>query len=208
MSRYPERWRAPKYFPTNCSVGQPSVVAIANTHVRLRGCALQAGAHVGVWPAALSPLFDRVIAFEPLPHLWRCSIDAVRADNVLTMPCALSSSTGTVHINPAGHERFSGSSAIGAAGLEVPAIRIDDLPGALLRHLGAIFLDIEGHELEALKGAPATLQRWRPVVVVEENAKSLRVRAAGEVAALLSPLGYHQVANVGSDLIFSVRREK
>lgn len=203
MSRYPERWRAPEYLPASCSIGQATVVSRALEHVTRHGCVLQAGAHVGVWPAALSPHFKRVIAFEPLPQLWRCSIDAVQADNVLVMPCAVSSATGTVQIHAVKEERFSGSSAVSSSGAAVPAIAIDDLPAQMLDNLGAIFLDIEGHELPALVGAARTLRSWRPVVVVEQNAKSLRCRPPEAVAELLAPLGYRQVDTVGSDLIYS-----
>lgn len=203
MSRYPERWRAPEYLPACCSIGQPGVVARALEYVTRHGCVIQAGAHVGIWPAALSPHFRRVIAFEPLPQLWRCSIDAVQADNVLVMPCAVTTATGTVQIHAVKEERFSGSSAVASIGAVVPAIAIDDLPGVLTDDLGAIFLDIEGHELPALLGARRTLRRWHPVVVVEQNAKSLRNRSPEAVAELLAPLGYRQVEAFGSDLIYS-----
>lgn len=197
------KWRRPPYLPADCKIGRPHVIEHAMPFVKRRGCALQAGAHVGVWPAALAPHFDRVVAFEPLTHLWRCSVDAVRADNVLILPCALTSGTGSVRISPAAPERYSGSSAVGAGAIEVPAIRVDDLPGRLLADLGIVLLDIEGHELPALQGAPKTLHRWRPVVVVEQNAKSLRHRAAAAIGELLAPLGYRQVSSFGSDLIFS-----
>jgi FkbM family methyltransferase len=171
--------------------------------VRNFGCVLQAGGHVGVWGAELSRHFKSVLCFEPLPHLWKACVDAVTAKNVLTLPCALSRTTGSVTISVGAVERFGGSSAVAEQGTPFPAIALDDLPDHQVAKLGAIMLDIEGHELPALQGASRLLAQWKPVVVVEENAKSLRYRQAGEIAAYLGKFGYRQVAAVGHDLIFA-----
>lgn len=197
-------WRRPAYLPADCYMRKPHVVDRMLPYTTRRGSVIQAGAHVGVWPAALSPHFGRVLAFEPLPHLWRACVDAVRAGNVLTIPAALSDRTGPVTITVGAVERFGGSSMVADGGTVFPAIAMDDLPAAYVDGLGAILLDIEGHELAALTGARILLDVWRPVVVVEENAKSLRVRPAGAVAEFLAPFGYRAVDAYEQDLIFAV----
>lgn len=203
MKRAPAAWRRPSYLTDDTKIGQPDVVDLALPHVRERGCVIQAGGHVGVWGAALAPHFKRVMVFEPLLHLWRACVDSIVASNVLVMPCALTSATGQVTISVGAVERFGGSSAVEEQGTSFPAVAMDDLPEQQTANLGAIMLDIEGHELVALRGATRLLKQWKPVVVVEENAKSLRYRKAGAVAEYLTPLGYRQVADFHGDLIFS-----
>jgi hypothetical protein len=45
-----------------------------------------------------------------------------------------------------------------------------------------IQLDVEGHELQALKGAEATISRSRPIIAIEDNNKNC--------SAFLSEMGY------------------
>lgn len=203
MRKAPAAWRRPSYLTADTKIGQPDVVDAMLPHVRNTGCVIQAGGHVGVWGAALAPHFKRVLTFEPLLHLWKASVDAITATNVLVMPCALTGATGQVTISVGAVERFGGSSAVAENGTAFPAIAMDDLPEQQTANLGAIMLDIEGHELVALHGAAQLLRQWKPVIVVEENDKSLRYRKAGEVAEYLAPFGYRQVGAYDRDLIFS-----
>lgn len=204
MRRAPAAWRRPAYLPGETKIGQPDVIDTMLPYVRTTGCVIQAGGHVGVWAAALSEHFKRVMAFEPLLHLWQACVDAITAQNVLVMPCALSRTTGQVTISVGAVERFGGSSAVAEHGTAFPAIAMDDLPSQHVANLGAILLDIEGHELVALQGAARLIERWKPVIVVEENDKSLRYRRAGEVADYLVRSGYRQVAAFDRDLVFAV----
>lgn len=203
MRKAPAAWRRPSYLTADTKIGQPDVVDTMLPHVRDRGCVIQAGGHVGVWGAALSPHFKRVMVFEPLLHLWKACVDSITAPNVLVMPCALTGATGQVTISVGAVERFGGSSAVAEQGTTFPAIAMDDLSEQQTANLGAIMLDIEGHELVALRGATRLLKQWKPVVVVEENAKSLRYRQAGAVAEYLAQFGYRQVGAFDVDLIFS-----
>lgn len=55
--------------------------------------------------------------------------------------------------------------------IKVPKRRLDDvLEDSGIRAVDFLTIDVEGHELEALKGL--TLERWSPKVVIVEDAKS------------------------------------
>lgn len=196
-------WRRPACLPPETKIGKPHVVAMALPFVRRFGCAIQAGAHVGIWPAALAPRFRRVITFEPAPHLAEATRQAIRASNVTLLECALSDADGAVPFSIAKASGYSGSSGIAQGGGTVPCMRIDSLDPALTRDCGLLMLDIEGHELPALHGGAELLARWRPVVTVEENAKSLRHRPPGEVGRFLERFGYRLAAECDRDLIFT-----
>jgi len=71
-------------------------------------------------------------------------------------------------------------------GAAVTATTIDDLSGEF-RPPSLIKIDVEGLELEVLRGGTATLCEHRPAVVVEAHSDGL----AGITVARLAALGYH-----------------
>ena len=196
-------WRRPACLPPDTKIGKPHVISVALPFVRRFGCAIQAGAHVGIWPAVLATRFGRVLTFEPAPHLAEATRQAVTAANVTLFECALSDRDGSVPLSIAKAAVYSGSSAVAPQGVDVSCMRIDSLDAALVADCGLLMLDIEGHELPALQGATDLLSRWHPVVTVEENAKILRHRDPGEVARFLQRFGYRQAAEYDRDLIFT-----
>jgi FkbM family methyltransferase len=197
----PAVWQRPAYLPPETSLGSTEIIDVMLRHTPGRNLVIQAGAHVGLWPAVLSQHFNHVLSFEPVPALCAASTEAAPYPNVTISPHALSRECGIVRVSsPSGEKmaRFSGSSAVADHGTEVMALSIDSL--ALTPD--AIMLDIEGHELPALEGAIETIKRCRPTIVVEENEKSLRHRALGEMGAFMHPLGYVQVARFRYDFVW------
>ena len=53
---------------------------------------------------------------------------------------------------------------------EVTFLKIDNLA---INNVGCIHIDIEGHEYFALKGAEITIERSKPVILVEDEEKKL-----------------------------------
>jgi FkbM family methyltransferase len=68
----------------------------------------------------------------------------------------------------------------------VPLLRLDDVS---LTDLTAIKIDVEGAELEVLRGAWLTLRRWRPCLSIEIEERH-RPGSSRAVPELLSELGY------------------
>jgi FkbM family methyltransferase len=82
---------------------------------------------------------------------------------------------------------------------EVDLITIDSLN---LPSVGLIKLDIQGSELIALKGAAETIQRCRPVVLIEEKpigGYEANIAHIAEAAAFLNTLGMIPKDKVGAD---------
>jgi FkbM family methyltransferase len=68
-----------------------------------------------------------------------------------------------------------------------------------------IWLDIEGYELKALKGARETIERCRPVVCVEEKGLSAVYGERPEdLSNWLGQFGYTKRAQIGRDNVFAV----
>jgi FkbM family methyltransferase len=107
--------------------------------------------------------FRKVIAFEADPSVLP-SLETFMSDlgsRAVLHKAAVGARNGTVHFLGDG---IGGGCVTGAAGVEVPCLRLDDVLAR--EHASFIKMDIEGAELQALEGAQRTIRRDRPVVAV------------------------------------------
>jgi FkbM family methyltransferase len=132
--------------------------------------AVDVGAWWGPWTYWLSRRAAEVWSFEPNPDL-AAFLTRVVSPNVHVENVALSdrSGTATLHAPQAvGMDALSTLSDrhtdAGARRLEVQ-LRTLDAYG--LEAVGFIKIDVEGHELEVLKGAESTIRRCAPTLLVE-----------------------------------------
>jgi hypothetical protein len=72
--------------------------------------------------------------------------------------------------------------------------------------IGLIKIDVEGWELEVLKGAVETINKYRPILLVEftggNSSKSLHQYDVNEYQNLINLLEYVSVATSGDDTIY------
>lgn len=158
-----------------------------------RSVCVQAGGNIGVWPIALASLFRMVWTFEPVEANFAAL--AKNIDPKLEIAAsfgALSNYTGMIGI---GKHTSIGSQKINPDGDQVHAWKIDDLG---ISPPDAIFLDIEGHELQALQGAEQTITKHRPIIQVEVNKEK-----HADVNAWLLAHGYKADKPVGKDLVYT-----
>lgn len=82
----------------------------------------------------------------------------------------------------------------------LPQMRLDDMK---LCNVDLLYLDIEGYELHALRGAADTIARCRPVIGVEINRNIEHYGATAEqLRAWLTDRGYRRAYMANSDEIF------
>lgn len=171
-------------------------MTIAATPAR-RVC-IQAGGHVGLWPLKLAQHFDHVLTFEPDPDLFRCLfLNCAQAPNIICSQAALGAARGHLKMLP--HSK-AGSWSINPHGTHLVNVETIDavLAHARLEHCDALVLDIEGHEVAALKGAEQTIAAHRPVVHVEE------LRAHRQASARhMRSIGYTESQRAGHDALYT-----
>jgi FkbM family methyltransferase len=166
-----------------------------------RGIALQAGGNCGVWALRLGNVFKQVITFEPDPLNFECLVANTRGlKHITRFQAALGDRPGFVGLSV--DPQNVGATFVSGAGL-VPVMQIDalGLPG-----LDYLVLDIEGYELYALRGAETTLDKYRPVVQLEEKGLGARLfdQKSGEAAEFLcSRFGYKVIHRVHNDLVLA-----
>jgi FkbM family methyltransferase len=141
----------------------------------------------------------RVVAFEPARSEARklhANIKLNRCANVTVEEMALGAEIGTADFYMyLGHQGSWSGLRKGAEDVEVPSqmikvpvMTLDAYVGAsALQRLDIMKIDVEGGELNVLRGAMATIQRHRPLILCE--VESRRTRQWGyEPAAILEQL--------------------
>jgi FkbM family methyltransferase len=96
----------------------------------------------------------------------------------------------------------------GEAPREVPVARLDDAIGVEGPPVSLIKIDVQGHELEVLRGAETIISAHRPALILEHEdnlylSASEASRRKSDLAALLSRLGYETlyISRWGRDLL-------
>lgn len=200
----PEVWQWP--------AGDEKLFCIFEHHIDLeewaamcaqRRVVVQAGGATGVFPAKLATLFDQVYTFEPQPENFECLVANVTAENVKAQNAALSDHYGKVSIHHSiGERKNYGAGYIVDDPEGVPLTRIDDLE---LDACDLIMLDIEGAELEALKGAEETIKAHRPLIVIEDKPLPHMAhfkRAIGDPGRWLEQFGYRYLKRQRWDSVY------
>lgn len=152
------------------------------------------GAHVGLWSIRLTSLFERVVAFEPVTANFQCLLANTQASaNIDLHHAALGDADCTVQMaNDKGGKSFSWY--VGKGEGQTTCTRLDALD---LQDVDLIKLDVEGYELEALRGAEETIDRCRPVIMIEEK------YSGGDATRFLQQrFGLHPVWSRKHDYLF------
>ena len=168
-------------------------------------CVADIGANIGMISIYASHLVGRrgrVLAFEPNPLCcWRIEslIRKNRLSNVTLFQTALSSEAGTMElkVNPF----HSGTATLSPLSLEDETAYSERIAVKIQRGdtvfeecppVQLLKIDVEGFEVNVLRGCKKTLQKWMPAVVTEAVSDHL-VRAGSsldELFGFLNDLGY------------------
>jgi FkbM family methyltransferase len=137
---------------------------------------IDCGANYGYWSVLVSSRpfgAHRAIAVEPSSQNFEKLANNARVNGSRfeTLKCAIGAGRGTAHLTGTKHEAFSIAAGTDSGGEEVPVIALDDLiddgkipaDGKYL-----IKLDVEGVEVEAIKGGSRLLQ-GDSVILCEEH---------------------------------------
>lgn len=181
-----------------------ATVARALTVTPGRTVAIQAGGCLGVYPAYLSQYFAQVVTFEGWAPNYRKMRENVTAPNVEMHYAALGAQPGTVGLRQQRRTRTTSPAHEGIAHIHgagtTPVVRLDDFNFPVC---DLLVLDLEGYELEALKGASALLAACRPVLMVEinEHCRHYGIRE-DDVRAWIGEAGYRCLFRQHSDEVY------
>jgi len=152
--------------------GEPELRELPN-YVSKNKVSLDIGGNVGVYTYHLGRLSGEVITFEPNPKFVQYMRRAGLKNEI--HPVALSDRDGVAELRvpaPNGNED-SGMASLEASAvpedmlsrcLDIDLKRLDDYS---FKNVGFIKIDVEGHEESVIRGAMATIEREKPVLLIE-----------------------------------------
>jgi FkbM family methyltransferase len=153
------------------------------------------GAHKGryLWSLSRAVPDGRAVAFEPQPFLadyLRCVCRCAGLTNVAIEAAGVSSRSGKLTLAVIDQGTHSHGASFEQAlaeqhdcrHIEVPVVSLDEYFSGEKAKIGAIKIDVEGHELSVLEGAAGLIDAYRPTIVCESEE---RHKHAGHVGAVL-----------------------
>lgn len=175
------RWKWPKHddklLQVNDWVSDLNAVLLEMSRAgRNCGVAVQAGGACGVWPAELAKHFDMVFTYEPdLLNYW-CLCANVSHEPMKIFPAnfALGEREGSVTtMAPETEKNNCGAYYtidVPAEAVEAPAVPRITIDSTTMTACDLICLDVEGREVEVLRGAQQTIDKFQPYIMIEEKA--------------------------------------
>ena len=169
---------------------------LANSNYTNNKCAVDVGAYTGVYSLnwALHYSFTNVYAFEPNPIVYERLTQNVTLNNLQhnsKIKCinkAVGNITGEVALYSKKFKMTSASTM--HQSVHTPNVTLVDIVKLdefnLNAPVGAIKIDVEGHEKEVLLGASETIKKDKPVLIIETLSK----QCEQEVTDMLATLGY------------------
>jgi FkbM family methyltransferase len=156
--------------------------------------AIDIGAWWGPWTYWLSRRAISVDTFEPVPYIAEF-LKQVSRPNVTVHNVALSdrAESAVLHV-PSSGTGSEGRSTLheppfaDATDIAVQVVPLDSV--ALPKRIGFIKVDVEGHEMQVLRGAAETIAEHRPVLLVEVESHDDRQTRVEDVVDLLTSHGY------------------
>jgi FkbM family methyltransferase len=165
-------------------------ISVLRQLVRPRDCIVDIGANVGVHTVAFAKAVapgGYVVAFEPQPrvfHLLSANVTINGLSNVRLFPAACAAQPGSLWFPELDYTREANFGAfklddaravrgktVQPIGQQVPILTLDDAYD--LPTLRLLKIDVEGMELDVLKGAEKTIRRCRPALYVENEKPDL-----------------------------------
>ena len=155
---------------------------------------LDIGAWVGTWSVAMNKYCGRIVAFEPDPLHYECLIKNVPED-VETHQLAVGQEQKMISLSK---DNFTQSKRVIGEGT-IPMITVDSLK---MDDVDVIKIDVEGYEMEVLKGALETLKTTKYLMIELNNNTKKYGSNNIDVENYLKELGFKVLMNHWPDKVF------
>ncbi|MFU3618139.1 FkbM family methyltransferase [Pseudomonas paraeruginosa] len=178
-----EVWGDTGYLGLMGNTFEPDTVDILRAFCDPGSTLIDIGANIGLTSLAMSGLCGEglVVAVEPVPATFRLlerNLSLLLHANVKMVNKALGDKDGSVamYVNESNLATAFVVSEESSGNLDIPLSTLDALvTDCGLASVDFIKIDVEGHELDVLRGARNTLEKFRPNVLLEMNHWCLNV---------------------------------
>lgn len=158
------------------------------------------GAHIGYVALVAAKYAGRVLAVEPGPTTYRrlqrnLALNPRLAPKVVSLPLALADHAGTMTLLDSERQPNRASLAyrpVDAREVQVEVRTLDQVAAEHLDRVSFLKIDVEGAELDVLRGGEATLRHHRPLVLCElnEDLQAVFGRTCQDILDYFAELGY------------------
>jgi FkbM family methyltransferase len=188
---YEEEWAKRDFLHSADGIGEfpkhacKMTYLLSKPHIRNFRTAIDVGCRVGEFSRYLHLDFKHVYCFDP--NLWshfRYNVDLTK---VTHFQCALGDEVGEISMYGGTHSARDGASTPKTA----PVFQLD-LFG--FENVDYIKIDVEGFEKKVLLGAAKTIERYNPLIVIEQNHVVLEGDHQYSAKEYLESIGYRDVA--------------
>lgn len=152
----------------------------------LGGEMLDIGANIGTHSIFYAQ-FGHVHCFEPNPIAFECLKHNMRNTDATLYNLAVGSVEHNIQLTTP--EEDNPGTTYTLLGGDIPVIPIDSLN---LEQCNFIKIDVEGDELEVLRGATSTILKYKPVMIIECNPQTLARKRVmpNDLVSFIHILGY------------------
>ena len=167
---------------------------------------VQAGGAAGAWPIEFSKYFDKVYTFEPNPALFAClqrNLPLAKGE-IEAKQAALWESPGKGKLVEYEANNMGSWYIKPLPEGDIELLTVDSLA---LQDVDLIQFDVEGGEIEALKGAEQTIRACKPHIVVEvKGTQQFYGRTVQHLERQLAKFGYQLLHKFGRDQLWGTTR--
>ena len=155
---------------------------------------LDIGAWVGTWSMAMNKYCGRVVAFEPDPLHYECLVKNVTED-VETHQLAVGQENKMISLS---NDDFTQSKRVVGEGT-IPMVTVDSLG---IDDVDLIKIDVEGYEMEVLKGATETLKNIQYLMIELNNNTKKYGSSNAEIERYLLKIGFRELMSHWPDKVY------
>jgi FkbM family methyltransferase len=166
-------------------------------------CAVDIGAHVGLWAKPLSRAYKKIICFEPNPANVEClrkNMDGIHCDIHpfgLADVAARQSFYMPSDFHDNGHNSGAGSFGVFEnRDATTGQADVKTLDSIHIPEINFIKMDVQGWEMNVLRGGQETLRRTQPIILCENHPER------ADLVAAFAQLGFEKVLRVVKEDIF------
>ena len=150
------------------------------------------GANLGLFTFFMSRASKHVFAFEPNPYPLE-NLKGLVDSNVTVLPIALGNNDGPVEIKIPHHRKGWSSNGASLASKEINDgkiinIQCRKLDSLNIENIGLIKIDVEGFEIEVIRGAKDTILKNKPIMIIENEI--VHTKDTNELFTTMNEFGY------------------
>lgn len=152
-------------------------------YIGLQGPMIDVGANTGDYSAVMEDVVgaENLYLFEPLPELYKHLRKRFRKSHVFNHAISSEDGSAVMRVPYINGKRYNTRATLNThiedreTGCDMIEIKLSPLDSVVdqigLKSIGFIKVDVEGHELGVIEGACRTLEKFKPLILIEIEAR-------------------------------------